>query len=124
MTEAKIAGMSGPAALPRSNGELVFTEPWEGRAFGIAVALNEAGAYDWEAFRKRLIGEIESAGDDDGTRYYERWLASLEQVLLDGGVISEDELSEREQDIAAHDDHDHGHGHDHGHVHSTREVTT
>ena len=42
-----ISAMSGSAALPRRNGELVFAEPWEGRAFGLAVALNENGAYDW-----------------------------------------------------------------------------
>ena len=27
--------VDGPAAPPRSNGELVFAEPWEGRAFGL-----------------------------------------------------------------------------------------
>ena len=35
-----IANMEGSAALPRKNGELVFEAPWEGRAFGIAVALS------------------------------------------------------------------------------------
>lgn len=31
--------MSGAAALPRRNGELVFEAPWQGRAFGLALAL-------------------------------------------------------------------------------------
>ena len=30
--------IEGPAAPPRSNGELVFAEPWESRAFGMAVS--------------------------------------------------------------------------------------
>ena len=29
--------LAGPAAPPRDNGELVFAQPWESRAFGMAV---------------------------------------------------------------------------------------
>ena len=28
--------LQGPAAPPRANGELVFEQPWQGRAFGLA----------------------------------------------------------------------------------------
>ena len=35
---------TAPAAPPRRNGELVFEVPWESRAFGVALALCEAGA--------------------------------------------------------------------------------
>ena len=45
-------------SLPRRNGELVFTAPWQARAFGVAVALCEQQGIDWEAFRSRLIEEI------------------------------------------------------------------
>ena len=43
MTEVdpRIANLDSSAALPRKNGELVFKAPWEGRAFGMAVVLNE-----------------------------------------------------------------------------------
>ena len=126
MTEEAVTKMAGAAALPRKNGELVFEAPWEGRAFGIAVALNEAGAYEWEEFRQRLIGEIDGAEADDGSGYYERWLASLERVLLEGGVVSASELAARADELAAADEHDHDHDHGaHGHdrAHTTREVT-
>src|SRR5262249_18525318 len=43
-----VAAMEGATALPRENGELVFDEPWQGRAFGMAVALHEDGLYEWE----------------------------------------------------------------------------
>ena len=56
--DRRVADMEGPAALPRENGELVFEAPWEGRAFGIAVALAEQGRYEWEDFRQWLIGVI------------------------------------------------------------------
>ena len=54
--------------VPRSNGELVFSAPWESRAFGMAVALHEQGAYDWDAFRDRLVAEI-GANDPDAMQF-------------------------------------------------------
>jgi nitrile hydratase accessory protein len=91
-----IADLGGPAALPRRNGELVFTSPWEGRAFGIAVALEANHRYTWSAFSERLAGEIAHAGPDaDPARYYERWLAALERVMLDRGLLGRDELETR-----------------------------
>lgn len=93
---SRIADMRGELALPRSNGELVFGAPWEGRAFGIAVALNEGGAYEWGEFQRRLAEEIAAApSDDDASEYYERWLASLERLLLEHGMVTRDELDAR-----------------------------
>ena len=57
-----VAAMEGQAALPRKNGELVFDEPWQGRVFGMAVALHEQGLYDWEEFRQALIAQIAGRG--------------------------------------------------------------
>ena len=45
--------IEGPAAPPRSNGELVFAEPWESRAFGMAVTLYEAGVLTGRNSRRR-----------------------------------------------------------------------
>ena len=91
-----ISEMQGELSLPRSNGELVFAAPWEGRAFGIAVALNEGGAYEWSEFQRRLAEEIAAAPpDDEGSVYYERWLASLERLLLEHGMITREELESR-----------------------------
>jgi nitrile hydratase accessory protein len=91
-----VADMAGPAAAPRKNGELVFETPWQGRAFGMAVALHEQQLYDWEEFRQRLIGEIaraDAGGDPSG--YYERWLAAFESLLIERGVVSKEEIVER-----------------------------
>ncbi len=91
-----VADMTGPAAAPRKNGELVFEAPWQGRAFGMAVALHARQLYDWEEFRQRLIGEIaraDAGGDPSG--YYERWLAAFETLLIERGVLSEQEIAER-----------------------------
>jgi nitrile hydratase accessory protein len=116
--------VEGPAAPPRSNGELVFAEPWEGRAFGLAMAMVGRGAIDYAAFRARLIARIsawERANPDGGDfRYYRCWLAALEDELADRGLVARGDLVARSAALAARPaghDHDHGHGHDHDHGH-------
>jgi len=98
----EIAAMEGEAELPRKNGELVFEAPWEGRAFGIAVALNEQEIYPWRTFRDALVDRI-AADDAAGapTSYYERWLASLENLLLQQGIVTRDELDARTAEYAS-----------------------
>ena len=82
-------------SLPRTNGELVFRLPWEARSFGIAVALNAGGLYEWEDFTANLVAEISSAEDYDVEAYYEKWLSALEQIVVDQGLLSKAEFVER-----------------------------
>lgn len=109
-------------ALPRSNGELVFEEPWESRAFGMAAALADSGAFDWGEFQSGLIAAIAERGNDDQQvyRYYERWLGALETLVISRGLVSAQDLDERITQFSCrptdHDhDHDHGVGHKHDH---------
>jgi len=116
--------------LPRRNGELVFEAPWEARAFGVAVALCREHGLDWEEFRGRLIAEIgaweaehgtaEPATEDGAWSYYERWLAALERLVVEHGLVGPAEIDTRTAEIAhavAHE-HDHPHPHpDHEHRH-------
>ena len=95
------ADISGPAAIPRRNGEPVFNEPWESRIFGAAVALCERGLFEWDEFRERLIAEIGSADAQAGasarspTAYYEHFLSALERVLVDKGICAGEEIDRR-----------------------------
>jgi nitrile hydratase accessory protein len=90
-----VTAMQGPAALPRKNGELVFEEPWQGRAFGMAVALHERGVYEWEEFRQALIGRIAAAERRGGPfAYYAIWLETFEALLDAKGLVTRDELDE------------------------------
>lgn len=105
--------MTGVEALPRSNGELVFEEPWQARAFGVAVGLVQEQGLDWEEFRRRLIDEIaawereHADGRSDAYDYYERWLAALERLVLETGMVSAEEIEAEALHVAAADDHDH-----------------
>jgi len=101
-----------PIAPPRSNGELVFAEPWESRAFGLAVTLYEAGAFAWPQFQAALIARIaewERRPDQkERWSYYQHWLDALEEVLVRQGTVSTEEVDAR-ANILAH----RPRGHDH-----------
>jgi nitrile hydratase accessory protein len=75
----EISMMDGAVAPPRSNGELVFAAPWEGRAFALAVAVVKHAGLPWDAFRLRLIAAIASEPDRP---YYESWAAALEALVV------------------------------------------
>ena len=110
-TDTKIATMETQVALPRENGELVFQAPWEARAFGLAVALNETDLYEWREFSSQLAAEIADAEQNNNpSSYYARWVASLEKLLIDRGLISREQLDARTAEYAIHDHHYH---HDH-----------
>jgi nitrile hydratase accessory protein len=89
-----IANMEGPAALPRKNGELVFDEPWETRALGMAIILNDR-LFSWDEFRAQLQEELGRITPGETPRYYARWLASLERLLIEKGAITPAELEAR-----------------------------
>jgi cobaltochelatase CobN len=90
-----VAMMGDRAALPRRNGELVFEEPWQGRVFGMAVALHEGGLYEWEEFRQTLIAQIAAAEARPGPFvYYEIWLQTFEELLARKGLVTSTELDE------------------------------
>ncbi|HEX2052186.1 MAG TPA: nitrile hydratase accessory protein [Actinomycetota bacterium] len=133
-TLAAVLDVDGPAAPPRSNGELVFSAPWESRAFGLALALNAGGKLEWEDFRQQLIQTISEwereHGPDEEWSYYRCWLVALERVLDQKGLVPSEAVIERTVEFVArpeghdhrHDDHGHhhhhGHSHDHDHGHS------
>jgi nitrile hydratase accessory protein len=110
----------GPAAPPRRNGELAFDHPWQGRMFGITMALGERGVLPYELFRRRLIAEIGrwEASHPDGVeyRYWDHWAAALQEVLAELGLVEAALMYERAALLAARPSgHDHGsHRHDHG----------
>jgi len=87
----EIAAMRGRVALPRSNGELVFAAPWEGRALAMAIGVVEALGLAWDEFRLRLIAEIAA---HPKRPYYESWLAALERLVVERDAVSADKLPE------------------------------
>ncbi|HEY2194661.1 MAG TPA: nitrile hydratase accessory protein [Actinomycetospora sp.] len=92
--------LDGPAAPPRSNGELVFAAPWESRAFGLVLTLVDAGRFTYEEFRGRLIARI---GEDPAAPYWESWLAGLEDLLVP--TVDVGEVAARAAELHDREDH-------------------
>ena len=93
--------------LPRDKDGVVFRAPWEAQAFAMAVKLHERGIFTWSEWAAALAAELAAAAargaPDDGTHYYEHWLAALEKLAAAKRVISREELDRRsdEWDAAA-----------------------
>lgn len=76
--------------LPRDEGGPVFAEPWQAQAFALAVKLSEQGHFTWKEWAAALADELKAAADcgepDDGSHYYEHWLAALERLVTAKGL--------------------------------------
>jgi nitrile hydratase accessory protein len=82
--------LAGTAPLPRANGELVFEEPWQGRALGMGVVVLEQTGTGWAEWREHLSAAIARHGQPPGesaaTAYYTAWLDALERLLATKGL--------------------------------------
>jgi nitrile hydratase accessory protein len=82
--------LSALPRLPRDDGGPVFAEPWQAQAFALAVKLSEQGHFTRKEWAAALADELKDAADrgepDDGTHYYEHWLATLERLVAAKGL--------------------------------------
>ncbi len=84
---------------PRDDEGPVFKEPWEAQAFALALKLHEAGHFTWAEWTEALSAEIKAAqarGDPDlGDTYYRHWLAALERLAAEKGLVPAGALAAR-----------------------------
>lgn len=77
-------------SLPREESGPVFAEPWQAQAFALAVKLSEKGHFTWKEWATALADELKVAASrgepDDGSHYYEHWLAALERLVTTKGL--------------------------------------
>jgi nitrile hydratase accessory protein len=93
----EIKGVIDP---PQEGDELVFDAPWQARAFGLVVTLYRQGLFEWNEFQSRLIGQVQADAfadeeDDPESVYYRQWIAAIEQLLADKGLLDNVALEER-----------------------------
>ncbi|MDQ3835205.1 MAG: nitrile hydratase accessory protein [Actinomycetota bacterium] len=95
--------MEGLVSYPRKNGEPIFEEPWQSRAFGMVVALHQEGLFHWDEFKERLIAETLSAGKREERAtdpvYYEHWLTAFWKLVSDKGILCEAEMEARKAEF-------------------------
>jgi len=79
----------------------VFAEPWQAQAFALAVRLSEEGYFTWKEWAAALAEELKAAADrgepDDGSHYYEHWLATLERLVTERQLSNAAELAARKE---------------------------
>ena len=96
--------LSALPPLPRDEGGPVFAEPWQAQAFALAVRLSEQGYFTWKEWAATLADELKAAADrgepDDGSRYYEHWLAALERLVTSKRLANSAEMLQRKEDWA------------------------
>lgn len=82
---AAMQAAAGVPGIPQDGDGPVFREPWEARAFAMALALHARGLFTWTEWAEALALEIKRAqaeGDaDTGETYYRHWLATLERLV-------------------------------------------
>ena len=86
-------------ALPRDKNDPVFSEPWEAKAFALAVHLSEAGWFTWPEWVRIFSQEIKVAQErndpDLGDTYYQHWLNALERICAAKGLVGDEDLRQR-----------------------------
>ena len=75
---------------PEAN-EPVFHEEWERRVFAINRAMGYTGA--WNGDISRHAKELLPADVYLGSSYYRRWALGLEWMLMENGLVGEDEFA-------------------------------
>jgi nitrile hydratase accessory protein len=87
--------------MPRDAEGPVFAEPWQAQAFALAVKLSEQGYFTWKEWAATLAEELQAAAargePDDGSRYYEYWLAALERLVTSKNLTDETALLTRKE---------------------------
>jgi len=91
--------LSGLEPRRDAQGTPVFAEPWQAQVFALAIRLSAAGHFTPTEWSAALGTELRAAADrgepDDGSRYYEHWLAALERLVTSTGLTDAATLAAR-----------------------------
>jgi len=93
-----MGGMHGFGSIPREENDRVFHAPWEGRMFGMLLAMGSHGVHDPDGLRSAL--ERLEPSQYLTLSYFERWLQTTEKALQAKGLITIEELDRRMKDFS------------------------
>lgn len=77
-----------------------FAEPWQARAFAIAILASKQGCFTWSEWTHALGRELRSVPQLDSQPvpgYFDCWLSALQSLLASKGAVGQGELRERKQ---------------------------
>jgi len=93
-----MGGMDGFGPVVREANEPVFHAGWERRLFAMVNLAMRAAGVNIDEFRHAI--ERIPPGKYLASSYYERWLAALETLLVERGIITREELVAKFDDPA------------------------
>lgn len=88
-----LGGMQGFGRIEREDNEPVFHARWEGRVRAMMTAGLRLGLYNLDEFRWAV--ERMDPARYLAASYYEKWLAAIERLYVEKGVITREELDDR-----------------------------
>jgi nitrile hydratase len=93
-----LGGMHGLGPIDPEIDEPVFHEEWERRCVAIPLAAGFLGK--WNIDMSRYARERMHPADYLKTSYYEHWLHGLQTLLIEQGILSEEEIAARMLELA------------------------
>ena len=87
-----MGGVEGFGPVDVEPDEPVFHAEWERRAFALTLAMGRPGG--WNIDMSRFARENRPHEDYLGKSYYQIWLAGLERLMVERGLVSPDEISQ------------------------------
>jgi nitrile hydratase len=85
-----MGGMHGMGPIAPERNEPVFHEHWESRVFAMVRAMGAWGKWNIDASRYQR--EQIPAADYLSMSYYEKWLWGLQELMVQKGLVSREEL--------------------------------
>lgn len=91
-----MGGLPSDAPIDRAEHEW---EDWEHLVNALAGVLRNRGIISVDELRRGI--ESMPPADYESSSYYERWAASMETLLIEKGVLSQDEIDARAREVEA-----------------------
>lgn len=93
-----LGGMQGMGPIEVEENEPYFHDQWEQRMLGMFLAVFAGGHYNIDEFRHSI--ERMNPAEYLRTSYYEHWLSGMQRMLLEKGIVTEDEIEARMKELA------------------------
>ncbi len=86
-----MGGAHGFGRVEPETDEPVFHAEWERRAFALTLAMGATG--EWNLDASRFARESAPPGEYLARTYYEIWLAGLERLIAERGLVAPEEIA-------------------------------
>ena len=94
-----LGGKPGFGLINPEQDEPVFHHDWEKRAFALTLAAGFLG--QWNLDMSRYARERMDHDSYLASSYYEKWIHGLQTLLVEKGILTEEEIEQRMRQITS-----------------------